>query len=71
MGPVAEWLAGAGLAAAPGDLLFFSNFHKHRPHSGRPVGTIAERLLLGQAAAAPDITARFDIHDKRVVMIVH
>ena len=71
MRPVAEWLSGTDLAAAPGNLPFFGNFHKQRPHARRPVGTVTKRLLLGKAAAAPDITARFDIHDKRMVVFAH
>ncbi len=71
MRPVAEWFAGACLAAAPGHLLFFGNFHKHRPHACGAVGSVAKRLFFGLAAAAPDITARFDLHDKRMVVFAH
>jgi len=71
MRPVAEWFAGAGLAAAPRNLFFFGNFHEHRTHTGGAVGTIAKRLLLGLAAAAPDITARFDVHYKGTAIFVH
>ena len=71
MRPVAEWFAGAGLATAPCNLFFFGDFYKHRPHTRGPVGTIAKWLLLGPAAAAPDISARFDVHDKRMIIFVH
>jgi hypothetical protein len=72
MRPVAEWLAGRGLAAAPRNLFTFGNFHKHRPHARGPVGTVAERLLLGQAATAPYITAGLYIHDKWMISaIIH
>lgn len=71
MRPVAEWLLRAGLAAAPRDLFFFGDLNEQGPHTRRPVGTIAERLLLGKAAGAPDITARFDIHDKWMIVSVH
>ena len=71
MRPVAEWFAGAGLAAAPGNLFFFGDFHEHRPHTGGPMGAITEWLAFREAAVAPDITPRFDAHYKGMIVFVH
>ena len=71
MRPVAEWFRGAGLAAAPGNLFFFCDLHEHRPHAGGAVGAVAKRLLLGQAAATPDITPGFDVYYKGMVIFAH
>jgi hypothetical protein len=71
MRPVAEWFICAGLAPAPGNILFFGDFYNHWPHTGSLVGTIAKRLLLGLTAAAPGVKAGFGVHDKRMVVIAH
>jgi hypothetical protein len=69
--PVAEWFIGTGLTTTPSNLFFLHDFHKHWPHPSRPVGTIAKWLLLGLTAAAPYISARFDIHNKGMIVFVH
>jgi hypothetical protein len=71
MRTVAKWFVGAGFAAAPGNFFFFGDFDKHGPHAGGAVGTITKRLGFGFTAAAPNVTAWFDSHDKRMVVMAH
>lgn len=71
MRSVTEWFRGADLATTPDNFLFFLDLNKDRPHAGGAMGTVAKRLFLRLAAAAPYITSRLDNHFKRMVVSAH